>query len=154
MFERLLNETEKYLHRKDNALVSIRQVWKELAEEGKRKNFSIPKLADFECLLDADRRFECISGNGVDPGLTEEEILDLDEMEKLGLLQDIQVRLRSVTPVREDDDEDGGTEISKDYDQLIDHELEVRSSENSSEKIKKKVSKKPSAKSSPKKGKK
>jgi hypothetical protein len=129
VFEHLLNETEKYLERRHNEPVSIKQAWTDLCREAKRRNFPVPKFADFECLLDADHRFECISQNGFVAGFSEEEISEYEDMEKLGLLENIFVRLKiAAAPVEDDEADNENLDLLEEYDQLLDKELVNHSS--------------------------
>jgi hypothetical protein len=107
MYERLLKQTERYLGSRAEVVVPIKQVWDAMVKEGKSGNFAVPSLmADFECLLEGDRRFEFVSdrrsSGNFDPSL--EDFLEHDEMEKLGFSGDQKVKLRRVRLPAEDDD--------------------------------------------------
>lgn len=73
MYERLLKQTERYLGSQKDVLVPVKQVWNAMVKEGKLNNFVVPSLmADFECLLEGDKRFEFVTDSKasarLDPG--------------------------------------------------------------------------------------
>ena len=109
MYERLLKQTERYLGSRHEVVVPVKQVWDAMVKEGKANKFAVPSLmADFECLLEGDRRFEFVTDNGrpdpFDP--SSEDFLEHDEMEKLGFSGDQKVKLRRVRlPDSEDEPE-------------------------------------------------
>lgn len=109
MYERLLKQTERYLEGRKEVVVPIKQVWEAMMKQGKTENFTVPSLmADFECLLEGDHRFEFISESAskVHGQPDFEEFLEHDELEKLGFVNDQKVKLRraSFRP-RESDEE-------------------------------------------------
>jgi hypothetical protein len=62
MYERLLKQTERYLGNRKEIVVPVKQVWDAMVKEGKAGNFAVPPLmADFECLLEGDKRFEFVN---------------------------------------------------------------------------------------------
>jgi len=61
MYERCLNEAERILAAASEVVLPIKHVWKQLAEEGKRRSFDVPSLTDFDALLEGDKRFEILS---------------------------------------------------------------------------------------------
>ena len=62
MYERLLKQTERYLGNQEEIVVPVQAVWSAMVKEGKANNFAVPSLmADFECLLEGDKRFEFVS---------------------------------------------------------------------------------------------
>ena len=107
MYERLLKQTERYLGTRREVVVSVKQVWDAMMKEGKANNFAVPSLmADFECLLEGDRRFEFVTNNKspvrLDPSL--DDFLEHDEMEKLGFSGEQKVKLRRVRLPAEDNE--------------------------------------------------
>lgn len=109
MYERLLKETERYLEHRKEIVVPVKQVWDAMIKQGKSSSFTVPGLmADFECLLEGDRRFEFVieknaigsmSAAGID-------IFEHEEMEKLGFSDDQRVKLRRI-PLPTAEDEEG-----------------------------------------------
>ncbi len=61
MYERCINEAERVLATSKQVVLPIKEVWKLLAAEGKRRSFDVPALTDFDALLEGDKRFEIIS---------------------------------------------------------------------------------------------
>ena len=107
MYERLLKQTERYLGSRREVVVSVRQVWNAMVKEGKANKFAVPSLmADFECLLEGDKRFEFANDEGspARPVPSLEDLLEHDEMEKLGFSGDQKVKLRRIRLPAEDDD--------------------------------------------------
>ena len=97
MYERLLKQTERYLENRKEVTVPVKQVWEVMVKLGKTEGFTVPSLiADFECLLEGDHRFEFVSDQNPQrshkPDL--EEFLEHDEFEKLGFVNNQKVRLR------------------------------------------------------------
>lgn len=109
MYERLLSETEQYLERSKDGIVRLKALWKFITDEGKRNNFDVPSLTDFSCLLDGDKRFEFVTLNrgAVRERDREDDLLEHEELGKLGFGKEQYVRLRKL---RLDDDEDMGDE--------------------------------------------
>ncbi|MDE3057939.1 MAG: hypothetical protein KGJ59_08280 [Bacteroidota bacterium] len=106
MYERLLSEAQHYLEQKKDDLVRVRTLWKIISEKAKKNNFVVPSLTDFACLLDGDKRFEFVAlarGAAVSEGDLEEDVLEHEELGKLGFREEQYVRLRRP---RLDDDED------------------------------------------------
>jgi hypothetical protein len=110
MYERLLKQTERYLENRTESAVSVKQLWDAMVKEGTKRDFAVPSLmADFECLLEGDKRFEFVAEGhprgGENPGL--EELLEHEELEKLGFLSSQRVRLRrtSLLSLETDDEE-------------------------------------------------
>ncbi len=109
MYERLLKQTERYLGNRKEIVVPVKQVWDAMVKEGKVNNFAVPSLlADFECLLEGDRRFEFVkekkSSATLDP--YSDDFLEHDEMEKLGFSDNQNVKLRRISLKSVDDDEE------------------------------------------------
>jgi hypothetical protein len=107
MYERLLKQTERYLGNQKEILVSVKQVWDAMVKEGKAGNFTVPSLlADFECLLEGDKRFEFVnetkSPKSLDPYAN--DFLEHDEMEKLGFSDNQKMKLRRIPMPASDDD--------------------------------------------------
>jgi len=97
MYEQLLKHTERYLREKTGTGVSVKQLWEAMVKEGAKKKFTVPSLmADFECLLEGDARFDFVAEEGRHSGKSPdiEELLEHDELEKLGFLTTHKVRLK------------------------------------------------------------
>ena len=97
MYERLLKQTERYLENRNEAAVPVKQLWDAMVKEGAKRDFPIPPLmADFECLLEGDKRFEFVADAIPRTGKNRdvEELLEHEELEKLGFLNPQNVRLR------------------------------------------------------------
>ncbi|HTX17068.1 MAG TPA: hypothetical protein VMG34_00285 [Bacteroidota bacterium] len=97
MYEQLLKQTERFLESKADPGVPVKQLWDAMVKEGAKKGFAVPSLmADYECLLEGDARFEFVAEHGRHSGNTPgiEELLEHDELEKLGFLTTQRVRLR------------------------------------------------------------
>ncbi|MGA7160687.1 MAG: hypothetical protein WBZ48_06775 [Bacteroidota bacterium] len=99
MYERLLKQTERYLGNRKEIVVPVNQVWSAMVKEGKTNNFEVPSLmADFECLLEGDKRFEFISekssSKGRDPYA--DDYFEDEETEKLGFSENQKVKLRRI----------------------------------------------------------
>ncbi|MCX6138676.1 MAG: hypothetical protein NTV54_14420 [Ignavibacteriales bacterium] len=123
MYERLLTETERYLARTKQPHVSIKHLWQTVNREGMRHGFTVPSLMDFSCLLEGDRRFELVMLGEEHDQTGEIDLLDHEEMEKLGFAGGQIVRLRPAAR-RTDDDDDGAEEMPDDEnDMLLDREL-------------------------------
>jgi hypothetical protein len=109
MYERLLKQTERYLGNQKEILVPVKQVWNAMVKEGKVNNFAVPSLmADFECLLEGDRRFEFVNETKPSARLDpySDDFLEHDEMEKLGFSGDQKMKLRRIPlPVSDDEAE-------------------------------------------------
>ena len=108
MYERLLKETERYLERRPEIVVPIKRVWDTMVKEGKSGNFPVPSLlADFECLLEGDKRFEFMAekkrGRAFDDD--REDSLERDDLEKLGFADGQLVKLRRIRIAVVEDDE-------------------------------------------------
>lgn len=109
MYERLLRETERYLEHRREIVVPVKQVWDAMIKQGKLSSFTVPTLmADFECLLEGDRRFEfIIEKNAVGAmGVDGNNFFEHEEMEKLGFSDDQRVKLRRI-PLSTAEDEEG-----------------------------------------------
>lgn len=118
MYERLLTETERYLARRKEPVTAIKTIWQLVHREGLRQGFAVPSLVDFSCLLDGDKRFEVMLNSEEDGKAVEADLLDDEEMEKLGFVAGQFVRLRSVVR-RADDDEDDAGDMAGDEDDLL-----------------------------------
>ncbi len=107
MYERLLKQTERYLGSQKDVLVPVKQVWNAMVKEGKLNNFVVPSLmADFECLLEGDKRFEFVTDSKASARLDPyaDDFLEHDELEKLGFSGDQKLKLRRVPLPSADDD--------------------------------------------------
>ncbi len=107
MYERLLKQTERYLGNRKEIVVPVKQVWDAMVKEGKVNNFAVPSLmADFECLLEGDKRFEFVNEKKsfarLDP--YSDDFLEHDEMEKLGFSDNQKMKLRRIPLPASDDD--------------------------------------------------
>jgi hypothetical protein len=111
MYERCLNEAERILAGSKDIVLPIKQVWKDVLLEGKRRSFDVPPLIDFDALLEGDRRFELISTHR-DEEESEENLSDDDVDSNLGTLgfypQD-KVKLRRIRLPKSASDEIGST---------------------------------------------
>ena len=107
MYERLLKQTERYLGNRKEIVVPVKQVWDAMVKEGKANNFTVPSLmADFECLLEGDKRFEFVNEKKPSARLDpySDDFLEHDEMEKLGFSDNQKMKLRRIPlPVSDDD---------------------------------------------------
>ena len=100
MYERCLNEAERILATASEIVLPIKHVWKQLAEDGKRRSFDVPALTDFDALLEGDRRFEIISAQ-TDPeemeSLLSEDGEEVDSnLGSLGFYPEDRVKLRRI----------------------------------------------------------
>jgi hypothetical protein len=126
MYERLLSETVQYMAKQKDRVVPLKKLWMAISSEGRKHSFTVPSLADFGCLLDADLRFEFI-GPKVEPDITEShDLMEAEILGELGFLESQKVKLRRVMlPGDEDFPEEeqpavpGGEE---DLDLLLDKE--------------------------------
>ena len=111
MYERLLKQTERYLGNQKEIVVSVKQVWNAMVKEGKMNNFAVPSLmADFECLLEGDKRFEFVKEKKL-PGSRDpysDDFFESDEMEKLGFSDTQKVKLRRIPLSAMDDADESG----------------------------------------------
>ena len=108
MYERLLKETERYLERRKEIVVPVKQVWDAMIKQGKSSSFTVPTLmADFECLLEGDRRFEFVmEKNAVGAMSTDgNDFFEQEEMEKLGFSDGQKVKLRRIRLQTAEDEE-------------------------------------------------
>ena len=108
MYERLLKETERYLERRPEIVVPVKRVWDTMVKEGKANNFPVPSLmADFECLLEGDRRFEFMAEKkrGRDLGDEFDDSLEREDLEKLGFADGQLVKLRRIRIAVAEDEE-------------------------------------------------
>ncbi len=114
VYERCLNEAEFILSAQQEPLVSVRQVWEEIAERSKAKGFEIASLSDFSAMLEGDNRFQIVPAQikiqDDDEILPDIEIADSD-MGQLGFFSEDRVKLRSrkivETVINEDEEEVG-----------------------------------------------
>lgn len=109
MYERLLKETERYLEHRKEIVVPVRQVWDAMIKQGKSGSFTVPSLmADFECLLEGDRRFEFVIEKHPVGAMRADrsDFLEHEELEKLGFSDDQRVKLRRI-PLTTGVDEEG-----------------------------------------------
>jgi hypothetical protein len=109
MYERLLKQTERYLESRKEIVVPVKLVWDAMVKEGRTNNFVVPSLmADFECLLEGDKRFEFVVEKGSrrssDPD--SDDVFEHEEMEKLGFSDYQKVKLRRIPLPSLDDDKE------------------------------------------------
>ena len=118
MYEKLLTETERFLARRKEPLAPIKTLWQSVHREGMRQGFAVPSLVDFSCLLEGDKRFDVVMSGEEGGKAGEADLLDYEEMEKLGFLGGQFVRLR-LAARRTDDDEDDADDTVEDEDDLL-----------------------------------
>jgi hypothetical protein len=109
MYERLLKETERYLEHRKEIVVPVKQVWDAMIKQGRSSSFTVPTLmADFECLLEGDRRFEFVIEKNAAGAMSAvgNNFFEHEEMEKLGFSDDQRVKLRRI-PLPTAEDEEG-----------------------------------------------
>ena len=97
MYERLLKETERYLEHRKEIVVPVKQVWDAMIKQGRSSSFTVPTgMADFECLLEGDRRFEFVIEKNVVGAKSADgnDSFEHEEMEKLGFSDNQKVKLR------------------------------------------------------------
>jgi len=132
MYERLLKQTERYLGNQKEIVVPVKQVWNAMVKEGKAGNFAVPPLmADFECLLEGDKRFEFVSetkpSGHLDP--YSDDFLEHDEMKELGFSDNQKMKLRRIPLPSSDDDAesvdalDAAISMEELGDELVDSEF-------------------------------
>lgn len=117
MYEKLLNETEKYLEQNKNKEIVFIDIWQELAERSEKLKFDMPdSIGDFEMLLEGDKRFIFIKPKveplSVDIGEEEgeyevgEDFFEVEEIEKLGFNEKQIIALRKNVKPNSNGDED------------------------------------------------
>lgn len=108
MYERCLSEAERILASSKEIVLPIKQVWKDVVAEGKRRSFDVPSQTDFDALLEGDRRFEIISAQ-TDPDESDSRLQDEDidaSLGTLGFYPEDRVKLRRIkVPRHHADDE-------------------------------------------------
>lgn len=119
MYEKLLSESEKYIETLPVKEVPILEMWDAMMEQSEKENFEMPDtIGDFECLLEADKRFIFIVNkpaaeiDDVDLGEEEgeyevgEDFFEVEEMEKLGFNQHQVIGLKKFEKKKNTDDDD------------------------------------------------
>lgn len=119
MYEKLLSEAEKFLEEQKTKELPILELWEGLAERAKQEKFDMPEnLGDFECLLEADKRFTFVTNKlaeevdvldaGEEEGEYEvsEDYFAVEEMEKLGFNQHQIIGLKKYEKKKNIDDDD------------------------------------------------
>lgn len=100
MYERCLNETERLLATSKSFILPIKEVWKMMSAEGKRRSFDVPALTDFDALLEGDKRFEIISAQTEPDMLESPSVEDEEEIDSnlgtLGFYPEDRVKLRRI----------------------------------------------------------
>ena len=116
MYEKLLNETEKYLEHHKNKEIAFIDIWQEMAEQSEKLHFDMPdSIGDFEMLLEGDKRFIFIKPKAdvIDVDLGEEEgeyevgedFFEVEEIEKLGFNERQIIALRKYVSESVDEDD-------------------------------------------------
>ncbi len=116
MYEKLLNETEKYLEQHKNKEIAFIDIWQEMAELSEKQHFDMPdSIGDFEMMLEGDKRFVFVKPKAepLDVDLGEEEgeyevgedFFEVEEIEKLGFNERQIIALRKYVKETTDDDE-------------------------------------------------
>ncbi len=121
MYEKLLSEAEKILEEQKEKELPILAMWDAMMERSEQLKFEMPEnIGDFECLLEADKRF-IFSDNKLAEELDEvdvseeegeyevgEEFFAVEEIEKLGFNQHQIVGLKKYQKrtLTDDDDDD------------------------------------------------
>lgn len=106
MYEKLLIETEKFLIEQEEKEIPILDLWQAMIKHAKKCRYEIPtQIRDFECLLEADKRFIFIKPDiqlpeidfGEDEGNYEvgEDYFEVEEIEKIGFDERVLVGLSS-----------------------------------------------------------
>ena len=100
MYEKCLNEAERMLATSKEVVLPIKDVWRMLSAEGKRRSFEVPALTDFDALLEGDKRFEVLSAQ-TEPDqielLLSEDGEELDSnLGTLGFYPEDRVKLRRI----------------------------------------------------------
>jgi hypothetical protein len=117
MYEKLLNETEKYLEQHKNKEIVFIDIWQELAERSEKLKFDMPdSIGDYEMLLEGDKRFIFVKPKveppSVDIGEEEgeyevgEDFFEVEEIEKLGFNEKQIIALRKNYKDKNTEDED------------------------------------------------
>jgi hypothetical protein len=108
MYERLLSESEKFLEKQNEKAVSILELWDAMVDASETHKFEMPEtIGDFECLIEADKRFVFNTGtmdeepeDDIDIGEEEgeyevgEEFFEVEEIEKVGFSETQMVALK------------------------------------------------------------
>lgn len=126
MYEKLLAESEKYIESLPVKEVPILEMWDAMMERSESDNFEMPDtIGDFECLLEADKRFIFIQKtdddelDDVDLGEEEgeyevgEDFFEVEEMEKLGFNQHQIVGLKKFEKKTTADDDDDDVPVRR-----------------------------------------
>lgn len=121
MYERLLNETEKYLEKRKERGLPVLELWDAMVEASESQNFEMPEtIGDFECLIEADKRFIFSTGvaeekepeEDIDVGEEEgeyevgEDFFEVEEMEKIGFNENQLVSLKKNQKKQSADDDE------------------------------------------------
>ncbi len=119
MYEKLLTEAEKYIETLPVKEIPILEMWDVMMERSETEIFEMPDtIGDFECLLEADKRFIFIQKiidneiDDVDLGEEEgeyevgEDFFEVEEMEKIGFNQHQIVGLKKFEKKKTADDDD------------------------------------------------
>lgn len=120
MYERLLNESEKYLEKRKEKEISVLELWDAMVDLCEEDSFDMPDtIGDFEYLIEADERFIFKSSkineepdDDIDLGEEEgdyevgEDFFEVEEIEKLGFNQNQTVSLKKNAKKSAPDDEE------------------------------------------------
>ncbi|MDD8018417.1 MAG: hypothetical protein PHP42_08590 [Bacteroidota bacterium] len=119
MYETLLNETEKFLEKRKEKQLPVLEVWDAMVETAERLKFEMPEsIGDFECLVEADKRFAFINNKmneevaeldaGEEEGEYEvgEDYFEVEEMEKIGFNQNQMLALKKNVKKSSQDEDD------------------------------------------------
>ncbi|KAB2922372.1 MAG: hypothetical protein F9K22_11735 [Bacteroidetes bacterium] len=125
MYERLLTEAERFLEEQKPKEVPILEMWDAMLERSEEGAFDMPEnIGDFECLLEADKRFVFVNTKApqemadIDIGEEEgeyevgEDFFAVEEIEKLGFNEHQSIGLKKYAKTRSDDDDDDGPVIT------------------------------------------
>ncbi len=116
MFEKLLNETEKYLEEHKNKEIAFIDIWQEMSERSETLHFDMPEsIGDFELMLEGDKRFVFVKPKAepLDVDLGEEEgeyevgedFFEVEEIEKIGFNERQIIALQKYVAAQNEDDE-------------------------------------------------
>ena len=105
MYERLLNETVKYISEQEEKELPILDIWQAMVKRSKKLKFDLPEtISDFECLVEGDKRFIFVKPNEELPEVqigdadnefeVGEDYFEVEEIEKIGFDDRILVGLK------------------------------------------------------------
>lgn len=102
MYERTLDEAERFLAADREIIVAVKKLWMEVSRMAAEQGFEVPSFPDFSAMLEGDPRFEFLPFHKNVTDDLEDPILhgdspDETEMEQMGFFSGDRVKLRSVT---------------------------------------------------------